>query len=240
VAFDQRKANGEGREAASVPESALPLDLVVGFGQNDLMAMKPVRKKKEPVRCKWCLGSELMMRYHDEEWGTPVHDDRKLFEFIVLDSFQAGLSWAIILGRREGFRRAFSNFDPHRVARYRADRVTTLLKDENIVRNRLKIEATIANARGFLRVQREFGSFDRYVWRFTGGHPKQNRWRGMGQIPARSPESDAMSEDLIRRGFRFVGSTICYAFMQAAGLVNDHVVSCFRYARLRGRKPRRD
>jgi len=201
--------------------------------------MRPVRKKTEPVRCTWCLGSELMTRYHDEEWGVPVHDDRKLFEFMVLDSFQAGLSWAIVLRKREGFRKAFSEFDPQRVARYNAARVRTLLKNEGIIRNRLKIEASVANARTFLRVQREFGSFDRYVWAFTGGRPKQNRRRSMSEIPARSRESDALSKDLIQRGFRFVGSTICYAFMQAAGLVNDHVKGCFRHARRRGRRANR-
>jgi DNA-3-methyladenine glycosylase I len=225
-----------------VPNSPLrtaesgPLDLTSRIGQNDFMAKKPVRKKKEPVRCRWCIGSEMMMRYHDVEWGTPVHDDRKLFEFMVLDSFQAGLSWAIILRKREGFRKAFSDFDPRRVARYGAARVQTLLKDESIVRNRLKIAATITNAKAFLDVQREFVSFDRYIWQFTGGRPKQNHWRSMSQIPVRTAESDVMSKDLIRRGFCFVGSTICYAFMQAAGLVNDHVVGCFRHARVRGRK----
>jgi DNA-3-methyladenine glycosylase I len=170
-----------------------------------------------------------MVRYHDTEWGVPLHDDRKLFEFLVLDAFQAGLSWAIVLRKREGFRGAFSGFDPRKVARYDHRRVKSLLADAGIVRNRLKIEATIANAQAFLALQREFGSFDRYIWQFTGGGTKRNRWRALNQIPARSPESDAMSRDLKARGFRFVGSTICYAFMQAAGMVNDHLVSCFRY-----------
>jgi DNA-3-methyladenine glycosylase I len=170
-----------------------------------------------------------MIRYHDTEWGVPLHDDRKLFEFLVLDAFQAGLSWAIVLRKREGFREAFSGFDPRRVAKYGGRKVKALLADAGVVRNRLKIEATIANARAFLAVRREFGSFDRYIWQFTGGRTKRNRWRSLSQIPARSPESDAMSRDLKARGFRFVGSTICYAFMQAAGMVNDHLVDCFRY-----------
>jgi len=171
-----------------------------------------------------------MIRYHDAEWGVPLHNDRKLFEFLVLDAFQAGLSWAIVLRKREGFRKAFSDFDPREVAKYDGRKVKTLLADAGIIRNRLKIEATIANARAFLAVQREFGSFDRYIWQFTGGKPKVNRWRSLKQLPAHSPESDAMSKDLKERGFRFVGSTICYAFMQAAGMVNDHLVGCFRHA----------
>ena len=170
-----------------------------------------------------------MIRYHDAEWGVPLHDDRKLFEFLVLDAFQAGLSWAIVLKKREAFRKAFDNFDPRKVAKYDVRKVKTLLADAGIIRNRLKIEATIANARAFLAVQREFGSFDRYIWQFTGGRTMMNRWRALSQLPARSPESDAMSDDLKARGFRFVGSTICYAFMQAAGMVNDHMVDCFRY-----------
>lgn len=170
-----------------------------------------------------------MIRYHDTEWGVPLHDDRKLFEFLVLDAFQAGLSWAIVLKKRERFRKAFSGFDPCRVAKYDGRKVKALLADAGIIRNRMKIEATIANARAFLAVQREFGSFDRYIWQFAGGRTKRNKWRTLRQLPARSPESDAMSKGLKARGFRFVGSTICYAFMQAAGMVNDHLVSCFRY-----------
>ena len=175
-----------------------------------------------------------MVRYHDTEWGVPLHDDRKLFEFLVLDAFQAGLSWAIVLKKREGFRRAFSNFDPRKVAKYDGRRVKALLADVGIIRNRMKIEATIANARAFLAVQREFGSFDRYIWQCVGGRPEQNRGRTLKQLPARSAESDAMSKDLKERGFRFVGSTICYAFMQAAGMVNDHLVGCFRHRELQG------
>ena len=170
-----------------------------------------------------------MIRYHDTEWGVPLHDDRKLFEFLVLDAFQAGLSWAIVLKKREAFEKAFSSFDPHKVAKYNAQKVKSLLADAGIIRNRLKIEATIANARALLAVQGEFGSFDRYIWQFTGGVTKVSQWHSDRQIPARSDESDAMSHDLKARGFRFVGSTICYAFMQAAGMVNDHLVGCFRY-----------
>ncbi len=177
-----------------------------------------------------------MIRYHDTEWGVPLHDDRKLFEFLVLDAFQAGLSWAIVLRKREWFRKAFSGFDPRKVARYDRRKVKVLLADTGIIRNRLKIEATIANAGAFLAVQREFDSFDRYIWQFTGDGTKRNRWRSLNQIPARSPESDEMSRNLKERGFRFVGSTICYAFMQAAGMVNDHLVSCFRYREVRIRR----
>jgi DNA-3-methyladenine glycosylase I len=177
-----------------------------------------------------------MIRYHDTEWGVPLHDDRKLFEFLVLDAFQAGLSWAIVLKKREAVRKALDNFDPRRVAKYDARKVKALLADAGIIRNRLKVTATIANARAFLAVQREFGSFDRYIWQFTGCRTKQSRWRTLRQIPPRTPESDAMSNDLKARGFRFVGSTICYAFMQAAGMVNDHLIGCFRYRQVQ-RKP---
>lgn len=175
-----------------------------------------------------------MIRYHDNEWGVPLHDDRKLFEFLVLDAFQAGLSWAIVLRKREGFRRAFADFDPSKVAKYDGRKVKKLLTDAGVIRNGMKIEATISNARAFLAVQREFGSFDRYIWQFTGGRAKQNRWRTLSQLPARSRESDAMSKDLKARGFHFVGSTICYAFMQAAGMVNDHLVECFRHSEVQG------
>jgi len=188
-------------------------------------------------RCPWSEGNEPMRRYHDTEWGVPLHDDRKLFEFLVLDAFQAGLSWAIVLKKREGFRKAFDNFDPRKVAKYDGRKVETLLADAGIIRNRMKIEATIMNARAFLIVQREFGSFDRYIWQSVGGRPKRNKWRALRQLPARSAESDAMSKDLKERGFRFVGSTICYAFMQAAGMVNDHLVGCFRH-RAVGLSPR--
>lgn len=181
-------------------------------------------------RCEWCLGSDLMIAYHDEEWGVPLHDDRKLFEFMVLDAFQAGLSWSTILNKRENFRKAFDDFDPLTVARYSKRKIERLLADSSIVRNRMKILATVNNAAAFLEIQRELGSFDEFIWRFVSGKPKQNRWKTMRQIPAKTKESDAMSKELKNRGFKFVGSTICYAFMQAAGMVNDHVVGCFRYS----------
>jgi DNA-3-methyladenine glycosylase I len=182
-------------------------------------------------RCSWPK-SELDIAYHDREWGAPVHDERVLFEFLILEGAQAGLSWSTILRKRANYRRAFADFEPARVARFTPARVQKLMQDEGIVRNRLKIESTITNARAFLGVQKEFGSFDSYLWRFVGGKPKQNAWRRPGQTPARTAESDALSKDLQRRGFRFVGSTICYAFMQAVGMVNDHLVSCYRYREL--------
>jgi DNA-3-methyladenine glycosylase I len=174
-----------------------------------------------------------MIAYHDTEWGLPLHDDRKLFEFLVLDAFQAGLSWSTILNKRENFRKAFDNFDPVKIARYKQTKIDRLLSDAGIIRNRLKIAATITNARAFLATQKEFGSFDKYIWQFTGGKPKVNKWKTMKQIPPCTKESDAMSKDLKSRGFKFVGSTICYAFMQAAGMVNDHTVDCFRYKEVR-------
>jgi len=173
-----------------------------------------------------------MVAYHDEEWGVPLHDDRKLFEFLVLDAFQAGLSWQIVLKKREGFRQAFNGFDAKRIAQYDDKKIDTLRQDKNIIRNRQKIRATINNARAFLKLQEEFTSFDHFLWGFVDGKTIQNRWETDTQIPTCSPESDALSEDLRRRGFSFVGTTICYAFMQAAGLVNDHLVSCFRYREL--------
>jgi DNA-3-methyladenine glycosylase I len=181
-----------------------------------------------PVRCGWATG-ELMIRYHDEEWGVPVHDDRTLFEFLILEGAQAGLSWSTILNKRDHYRRAFEGFDPKLVARYDRRRISQLLRDPGIVRNKLKIASAIANAKAFLRVQEGFGSFDRYIWQFVEGKPRLNSPRSLKQVPARTPRSDAMSKDLKRHGFNFVGSTICYAFMQAVGLVNDHVVDCFRY-----------
>ncbi len=180
-------------------------------------------------RCEWCLGNDLMIAYHDTEWGVPLHEDNKLFEFMVLDAFQAGLSWSTILNKRENFRQAFDGFDPAKVARYTARKTERLLADPGIVCNRLKVLATISNAKAFLQAQSEFGSFDEFIWQFVGSEPKQNRWKTMRQIPARTQQSDAMSKALKSRGFKFVGSTICYAFMQAAGMVNDHVVGCFRY-----------
>lgn len=185
-------------------------------------------------RCPWAV-AEPNLSYHDREWGVPVYDDRKLFEFLVLEGAQAGLSWTTILKKRENYRKAFDGFRPERIARYGARDVKRLLADPGIVRNRLKIAATIQNANAFLRARKEFGTFDRYLWNFVGGKPKQNRWRKMAQLPARTAESDAMSRDLLRRGFKFVGPTICYAFMQAVGMVNDHLVTCPRHAILRGR-----
>ena len=182
-------------------------------------------------RCGW-PHSVLALRYHDREWGVPLRDDRKIFEFLVLDAAQAGLSWEIILRKREGFRAAFDGFDPGKVARYDRRRVQRLLADSRIIRNRLKIEAAVANARAFLAVQEEFGSFARYIWQFVGGRPRVNHRRSLRELPAHTPQSDAMSRALRERGFRFAGSTICYAFMQAAGMVNDHTVHCFRHAEL--------
>lgn len=180
-------------------------------------------------RCSWAGSNPLYVAYHDQEWGVPVHDDHLLFEFLILEGMQAGLSWAIILKKRDNFRRAFDGFDPQRVAQYGDEKVAALLADPGIVRNRLKIFAAIRNARSFLEIQSEYGSFDAYIWQFVGGKPKVNAWRNLTEIPASTPESDAMSKDLARRGFKFVGSTICYAFMQAVGLVNDHTVDCYRY-----------
>ena len=183
------------------------------------------------TRCSW-PSSALDIAYHDQEWGVPVHDDRVLFEFLILEGAQAGLSWSTILNKRENYRRAFARFDPSKVARFTAQQQRKLMKDEGIVRNRLKIDSTVTNARAFLAVQKEFGSFDRYIWQFVGGKPIQNARKGK-DVPASSAESDAMSKDLKKRGFRFVGSTICYAFMQATGMVNDHLTSCFRHRELK-------
>ena len=186
--------------------------------------------QKPPTRCAWVNPADpLMTAYHDSEWGVPVHDDRKHFEFLVLEAAQAGLSWAIVLKKREGYRRAFSEFDPAKVARYTPARIETLTADPGIVRNRMKIQAAVQNARAFLAVQEAFGSFDAYCWRFVGGRPRVNRPKTGAGIPATSPESDAFSKDLKTRGFAFVGSTIVYAHMQAVGMVNDHLVRCFRY-----------
>ncbi len=190
-----------------------------------------VKNSRALVRCAWASG-ELSIRYHDEEWGVPVHDDRTLFEFLILEGAQAGLSWNTILNKRENYRKAFDRFDPERVARYDRKKIQQLLRDPGIVRNRLKIGAAVENAKAFLRVQEEFGNFDRYIWQFVGSKPMVNQRKSMGEVPARTTESDAMSKDLKRRGFKFVGSTICYAFMQAVGMVNDHVVECFRYKAL--------
>ena len=182
----------------------------------------------QPVRCAWA-NNELAVRYHDEEWGVPVHDDRTLFEFLILEGAQAGLSWNTILNKRENYRKAFDGFDPEHVASYDRRKIQQLLRDEGIVRNKLKVASAVANAKAFLAVQKEFGTFDRYVWQFVGGAPRVNSPKSFKQVPARTEQSDAMSKDLKKRGFNFVGSTICYAFMQATGMVNDHTVDCFRY-----------
>jgi DNA-3-methyladenine glycosylase I len=184
-------------------------------------------------RCDWANGSELEQSYHDNEWGVEIHDDRTLFEFLVLEGAQAGLSWSTILRKREGYRRAFDNFDARKISKYSENTVSRLLADSEIIRNRLKINATITNAKAFLQVQKEFGSFDRYIWQFVSGKPIRNAWRKMTDIPSSTRESVAMSRDLQKKGFKFVGPTICYAFMQAVGMVNDHVVDCFRYKELR-------
>jgi DNA-3-methyladenine glycosylase I len=183
------------------------------------------------VRCGWA-GNELNIPYHDEEWGVPVHDERKWFEFLILEGAQAGLSWDTVLKKRARYREVFDGFDPERVARYDKKKVRALLADAGIIRNRLKIAAAIGNARAFLKVQEEFGTFDAYIWKFVGGRPKQNAWKMHERLPAKTVESEALSKDLQKRGFRFVGSTICYALMQATGMVNDHLVSCFRYKEL--------
>jgi DNA-3-methyladenine glycosylase I len=191
--------------------------------------MKRKRDDKRPVvRCDWAR-SELMIRYHDEEWGVPVHDDGRLFEFLILEGAQAGLSWETILNKRENYRAAFDGFDARRVAGYDRRKIAQLLENEGIVRNRLKVASAVRNAQALLRVQEEFGTFNRYVWQFVDGRPRVNQWKSRTRIPARTAQSDAMSKALKKRGFNFVGSTICYAFMQAVGMVNDHVVQCFRH-----------
>jgi DNA-3-methyladenine glycosylase I len=187
-------------------------------------------------RCEWANRSELEQSYHDHEWGVEIHDDRTLFEFLVLEGAQAGLSWSTILRKREGYRRAFDHFDAWKISQYSEKTVSRLLANPEIIRNRLKINAAITNARAYLQVQREFGSFDRYIWQFVHGKPIRNSWRKMADIPSSTPESDVMSKDLQKRGFKFIGPTICYAFMQAVGMVNDHVVDCFRYRELKKKR----
>lgn len=190
-------------------------------------------------RCDWSGTDPLYVKYHDREWGVPVHDDRRLFEMLILEGAQAGLSWLTILKKREAFREAFDRFDPSRVAEYDGRKIRELLRNPGIIRNRLKIQAAVQNAKAFLEVVDELGSFDRYIWRFVGGKPIQNRRARLKDIPARTEESDALSKDLKKRGFKFVGSTICYAFMQAVGMVNDHVVECFRYKEIKSAALRR-
>jgi DNA-3-methyladenine glycosylase I len=184
---------------------------------------------ESPPTCNWPSNDPLMIEYHDREWGIPLHDDRKLFEFMVLDAFQAGLSWKTILHKRENFRKAFDNFEPEVIASYPEEKIQHLLQDAGIVRNRAKVRGTVENAKAFLKIKKEFGSFDRYIWQFTGDKTIHNRLTSLANMPVTSPESDAMSKDLKKRGFKFVGSAICYAFMQAAGMVNDHLAGCFRY-----------
>jgi len=180
-------------------------------------------------RCSWCGEDQLYTKYHDEEWGVPLHDDRQLFEMINLEGAQAGLSWITILRKRENYKKAFDNFDAKKIVKYDSKKIESLLQNEGIVRNQLKVNAVVTNAKAFLEIQKEFGSFDSYIWQFVGGKPLVNKRKTMGDVPAKTEESDAMSKDLLKRGFKFVGSTICYAFMQATGMVNDHVTGCFRY-----------
>ena len=184
---------------------------------------------KEKVRCPWCLGFTQYIEYHDKEWGVPVHNDQVHFEFLILEGAQAGLSWSTILKKREGYRKAFAHFDPRKVARFNSSKIEALLQNPGIVRNKLKINATVNNAKRFLEIQKEFGSFDKYIWAFVNHTPKVNKWKSIKQLPATSRESDALSKDLKERGFKFVGSTVIYAHMQACGLINDHLQSCFRY-----------
>lgn len=191
------------------------------------------------IRCGWCLKFDQYVKYHDEEWGLPVHDDRVHFEFLILEGAQAGLSWSTILRKREGYRKAFADFDPLKVSRFTPARIEKILVDPGIVRNRLKVTAAVNNAKRFLEVQKEFGSFDNYIWRFVGGSPKVNRWRSLSEIQPTTAESDALSKDLIKRGFKFVGSTVIYAHMQACGLVNDHLVDCWRYKEVQKARPSR-
>jgi len=184
---------------------------------------------KTKIRCPWPSDDKLMIKYHDKEWGVPLHNDKKLFEFLILEGFQAGLSWRTILYKRENFRKAFDNLDYSKVAKYDKRKINSLLKDAGIIRNRLKIEGAITNAKAFLQVRKEFGTFDRYIWSFVGGKPIQNKFKSLKELPARTELSDQISEDLKKRGFKFVGSTIIYAHMQATGMVNDHIISCYRY-----------
>ncbi len=192
--------------------------------------------KDNQIRCGWCLKFDQYIKYHDEEWGMPVHDDRVHFEFLILEGAQAGLSWSTILKKRDGYRKAFADFDPVRVSRFTQARIEKILTDPGIVRNRLKVNAAVNNAKRFLEIQKEFGSFDRYVWQFVNGKPIINHWKSLSEVPATTAESDALSKDLIKRGFKFVGSTVIYAHMQACGLVNDHLVDCWRHSAVNKRK----
>ena len=191
--------------------------------------MKMKRNNNLKIRCSWAQDGPLLIKYHDQEWGVPLHDDQQLFEFLILEGAQAGLSWITVLRKRDNYRKAFDNFDPVKIATYDKRKIDELRNNPGIIRNRLKIQATVTNARAVLDIQKEFGSFDTYIWGFVGGHTIQNKWEKLEEIPSSTPESEAMSKDLKKRGFKFVGPTICYAFMQAVGMVNDHVVGCFRY-----------
>ncbi len=184
---------------------------------------------KEKIRCGWSTSDPIYIKYHDEEWGVPIHDDRKLFEFLILEGFQAGLSWITILRKRDNFRKAFDNFDADKIARYGKRKINSLLKDEGIIRNKLKVEAAVTNARAFLKVQEEFGSFDKYIWQFVNHKPVKNKFKSLKEVPASTEISDIMSKDLKKRGFKFVGTTICYAHMQATGMVNDHIITCWKH-----------
>jgi DNA-3-methyladenine glycosylase I len=186
--------------------------------------------------CEWLNKNPLMIEYHDREWGVPLHDDNKLFEYMILDAFQAGLSWNTIINKRDNFRKAFDNFDSVKISKYSDRKIQSLLNDAGIIRNRLKVHAAVTNAKVFLKVRNEFGTFDKYIWQFTGGKTIVNKWKSIKEIPAKTKESDEMSKDLLNRGFKFVGSTICYAFMQAAGMVNDHITTCFRYKEVQRNK----
>jgi len=197
-----------------------------------------MNRKRKNERCAWVGSDPLYMAYHDKEWGTPLHDDRRLFELLILEGAQAGLSWITVLKKRNNYRKAFDRFDPSKIANYDTRKVKKLLSNEGIIRNRLKIESAINNAKAFLSVQKEFGSFDRYIWQFVSYQTKKNRWRSLKELPAKTRESDAMYQDLKARGFRFIGSTLCYAFMQSAGMVNDHVTRCFRYQEVDGKSNR--
>ena len=209
--------------------SASVYDLIsIAIKQEDLKNMKNHNKP----RCPWCNGDPLYIQYHDEEWGVPVHDDRKLFEFLTLEGFQAGLSWLTILKKRENFRKAFDNFDYVKIAQYYEQKIASLLTDAGIIRNKLKVNAAVTNARAFIEIQNEFGSFDKYIWKFAENKPIVNRWKSIRDIPASTELSDKLSKDLKKRGFKFVGSTIVYSHMQATGMVNDHIVDCFRYGQL--------
>lgn len=188
-----------------------------------------IKSMNEKTRCPWCLSFEQYVKYHDEEWGVPVHDDRKHFEFLILEGAQAGLSWSTILKKRDGYRKNFADFNPEKVAKFTLKRVEKILKDPGIIRNKLKVHAAVNNAKQFLKVQKEFGTFDNYIWSFVGHKPIKNKWQNHKHAPATTKESDALSKDLIKRGFKFVGSTVIYAHMQACGLVNDHLLTCFRY-----------